>query len=117
MEKVHRDFNTFLKIGNWETSIECGCGAWEGYNLDPLLLIISMKLLSDDSTAWLKSSSAQSPTYSVKNNNGVLTMRAKNNERILVLTEISAVLRIDPEEMLFDAHGDFIKGIKIAVVR
>ena len=44
-------------------------------------------------------------------------MRAKNNERILVLTEISAVLRIDPEEMLFDAHGDFIKGIKIAVAR
>ena len=35
----------------------------------------------------------------------------------MALKEISAVLIIDPGEMLFDAHEDFIKGIKIAVAR
>ena len=44
-------------------------------------------------------------------------MCTKNNERRMVLAEISTLARIDDGKMLFDTREDLNKGIKIALTR
>ena len=47
VEKLHGDFEAFLKIGREEKSIKNGYGVKQGDNLAPTLFAIVMQLITD----------------------------------------------------------------------